>query len=246
MGKQRIQYVIGQFAFDPGEEESDERRWIILSPLMPERVPTLPFPVAVKLGKSDSGRLVCVGLRLGADAIPGYTPLAAGVQITSHALREIPLRQILDDVAEMIARPLPFLLAAEMAERLDAATVEYDKPRKHPGRRGHPLAFYEGIRDLYREALQVSPGHVSRYIVEHAKDADGRPMYVETDREDLRESREATARRWVMKVRKKGLLGPAQRGMAGERRVATLDMRAAAPSVAIVANNDPPKDPPAD
>ena len=216
MGKQRIQYVTGMFAFDPGEEESDERRWVILSPLYTPNAVTLPFPIAIKLGKSDSGRLVCVGLRLGADAIPGYNPLAAGVQITSHSLREIPMRQILDDVAKMIAEPLPFLMATEIGERLDAATVEYDKPRKHPGRRGHPLAFYEGIRDLYREALQASPGHVYRYVVEHAKDVDGRLMYPETDRDDLKESREVAARRWVVKTRQKGLLGPAQRGIAGE------------------------------
>jgi hypothetical protein len=172
---------------------------------------TVPFPIAIKLGKSDDGRLVCVGMRLGADAIPGYTP-SASVQITSHSLREIPLGQIVDDVAEWMAEPMPLPDTTPLWERVDAVP----SPRKHPGRRGHPLAFYEGIRDLYREALQVSPGHVYRYIVENARDADGRPMYVETDREDLRASREAAARRWVVKTRQKGLLGPARHGAAGE------------------------------
>jgi hypothetical protein len=220
--RRRISYNIWFVANPPVDEEIDDSRWIIVSPLDP---PTLPYPIAVKLGKSDDGKLVCVGMRLGEDAIPGWNAKAVpgwnakaypsrSRQITSQTLREIPVGQLLDDLANW--RALPDVEGTGLVGQLNALLVVRDEPRSHPGRRGYPLAFYEGIRDLYREALEASPGHVCRYIAEHAKDADGRLMYGATERDDLQESREAVARKWVRTTRQKGLLGAARHGKAGE------------------------------
>ena len=211
--RQRVEYLIAQFAYDHGGQGSDERRWVILLPTN-TAAPTLPYPVAVKLGRSADGRLECVAMRLGADAIPGYDATLSGAPVTSRTLRDIPVAQIVGDLARM--QPLPVSEAHAAGERLKATTIEHATPRPHPGRRGYALAFYEGIRDLYREALEASPGRVYRYIVEHARDADGRLIYGVTARDDAQHSREAVARRWVMQTRQKGLLGPARHGKAGE------------------------------
>jgi hypothetical protein len=232
MGKRRGISFSTTFIHGPaGAEEGGGGEWILLdspfdSPSSHPDFPTLPFPVAVKLGKSDDGRLVCIGMKLGLEALTEWEaqdvvrrPSPPPVQITSKTLREIPMGEILDHLAAW--RTQPFLLEGGFVEVLDAAVVESDAPRVHPGSRGHPLAFYEGIRDLYREALVESPGHVYRYVVEHAVDADGRPMYdVKTETAAFQKvhqaTREAAARRWVKKAREKGLLGSARHGTAGE------------------------------
>jgi len=231
MGKRRGISFTTTFIHGPaGADEGDGGEWILLdspfpSPSAHPDFPTLPFPIAVKLGKSDDGRLVCIGMKLGLEALTEWEaqsvlrPPSSPVQITSRTLREIPMGEILDDLAAW--RTQPFLVEDGFVEVLDAAVVESPAPRVQPGRPGHPLAFYEGIRDLYREALQASPGHIARYIVEHAKDVDGRPIYdVKTETADFRNvhqaTREAAARRWVTKARNKGLLGPARHGAAGE------------------------------
>jgi hypothetical protein len=186
-------------------------RWIYLYPVPPRAGSAyyaLPCPVAVLLARSENGRLVCVGLRIGADANK-YPPAQQHHEVTASMLRDIKLGQIVQDLAA-------YLSVEDIEERGGACPEE----RPHPGRRGYPDAFYEGIRDLFRKAQIASPGNVYRYIVEHAKDAEGRPMYAPTDREDVQRSREAVARKWVYTARhKKHLLGEATPGKAGEQPI---------------------------
>jgi hypothetical protein len=218
-----VHYGVGVIGGKPFGEEIGEPDWFLLSPLpsdWPGRgvslavpVRTLPFPIAVKVGKGDGGRLVCTGLRMGADAVPGWDAKGS-VEITPRALREIPLGQILRELAER----LEFRLATfvDGGEAFEALADDHNRHRSHPGRRGYPSEFWEGIAAVYRQGMIVSRRNVSRYVAEHATDVDGRRMYTDTDQERLWENRERTARKWAKIARRKGYLGPARRGKAGE------------------------------
>ncbi|HEY5472772.1 MAG TPA: hypothetical protein VIK32_06220 [Candidatus Limnocylindrales bacterium] len=204
--KRRMLYTI----IMPNLVEPDDDHWIYLLPVrLASDAPysTLPCPVAVLLARSENGRLVCVGMRIGVEANK-YPPARAHHEINASMLRGVKLGQIVQDLAVRLS-------AHDIDERAGACTGE----RPHPGRRGYPDAFYEGIRDLFHEAQMVSPENVYRHIVENAKDAEGRLMYAETDDETLQLSREAVARKWVHTTRhKKHLLGDATPGKAGELR----------------------------
>lgn len=190
--------------------------WFLLSPSPLEKAwlgSRLPMPVAMRLAKSEDGRLVCVGLKLGADAIPGLDA-SPSIEITARMLRKIPLGKIVDDLAALQARRLGELEKIE--SRLDAIEVEHGEPRTRRGPRGHAPSFWAGIAATYREALLVSPRATARYVAEHALDEDGRPVYAETRHEYLWQDRERVARKWIKNSREKGFLGPARPGRAGE------------------------------
>ena len=198
----------------PNQTGPDEERWLYLSP---EKLKTdsphhtLPCQIAVRLARSKDGRLVCVGLRIGVEA-NRYPPAREHHEVTATMLHAIKLGQIVQDLGGYWGPALKV--------DLEARADNFKGKRRHPGRRGYPNAFYEGIGVLFREALVRSPRNVYRYIVEHAIDEGGRPMYAKTDAKTddkwLELSREAVARKWVRTARKKGIIGPATPGKAGE------------------------------
>lgn len=201
-------------------ESSEDQQWFLLTPVAEDpgwghTYPTLPYPVAVKLGKSEEGRVVCVGLRLGSDAVPGDRA-SSSMPITSQSLRDIPLAEVVHNLAAFDRLIDPSKLLGTFGDTAHVAAADHGKRRSRPGARGHPPEFYRHIADLYRKAMVVSPGHIYRYLVKHAKYPDGKPAYADPEREDQLLSREAAARRWVKKARDKGFLGPARRGKAGE------------------------------
>jgi hypothetical protein len=206
-------------------EMAEEARWIHLAPTKPGYTPdnpTIPFPIDVRLGVAPDGKMICTGLRIGA--------WDESVEIKASGLRHVPLTQILGDIATL-RRIVPRKSAsggvADPAAEVHARAKEVAPTRARPGRRGHPIEFYEGIAALYREAIANSPGRVYAYMVAHVRDSEGRLLYGETDRPDIQRSREATVRKQVGKARRRGLLGPASLGVAGEaaEREATEENR---------------------
>jgi hypothetical protein len=163
----------------------------------------LPFPVAMSLGRSSDGRLICTGLVLtnltiGAqydDDVPDHMrdePL----EITSRLLRKLPLGELVGSVAAMRDDPEGeafFRRSFALADNLPAL------PRRRPGPKGHPPEHFQVVADAYRAALAHAPRKPIKTVAEqlHAS--------------------EATVRRWVQRARDKGLLGESTPGKAGER-----------------------------
>ena len=103
-------------------------------------------------------------------------------------------------------------------ESLDLGAAYRESP-VHPGRRGYPRSFDEGIEGIStgRSGRWIAAIHLAM-LAAHARDPEGRLMYAETDREDWQKAREAVARMWIRKARKLGLLESARAGVAGDIR----------------------------
>ena len=205
---------------DEGAQPTGEQKWFLLTPIPDDpgwKQPdsTLPFPIAVRLARDSGGRLICVGLRLGADAVPGAGADAL-TQLTSKDLRAIPLGAILRDLAEFRWQNPPVEVSEYVSDAVDARTEDLEQTARRPGRRGHSRSFYQRVSDLYREALRVNARNSARYIAERIRDDSGGLMFPEVETGDLRYGAEIQVRRWLSTARKKDLLGPAKHGKAGE------------------------------
>lgn len=200
---------------DSGQDVAAEARWLVLSPSQFVDAglgAMLPIPIAMKLGTSEDGRLVCTGLRLGAEDAPGFDPTP--LEITATILHRIPLGRIVDQLAKLRAARTGEM--QKIQSRLDSMVTEHGRSAIRRGPRGHTPEFWEGIATVYREALVASPHRTARYVAEHALKEDGRPFYAETDLEHMWQDRERYARKLVKIARQKGHLGPARAGKAGE------------------------------
>jgi hypothetical protein len=185
-----------------------EHHWIVFQD------DRLPYPVAMSVGRSPDGRLICTGLLCANLDIPAiYDPPPGApewfgsqrVEVTARSLRELPLPALLGSIAALRDDPDPrgrafFREIFRLADDLPAL------PRRRPGPKGHPRAHFEQVADAYRAALVLAP---------HAP--------VKALAPQLHVS-EATVRRWVQRARDMGLLGDSTPGRAGERS-ARVDQR---------------------
>ncbi len=215
--RRRIYYSVGMISGLPLEEGDVEPEWFLLSPLPPEQRQfgrTLPFPVAIRVGRGDGGRLVCNGLRMGAEAVHGWN--AAPVQITATDLRDIPLGQIMRDLAEMLA----FRLATKVnwGEAFQALEIERAKPPSKPGCAGYPKEHWLRIADLFREAWSQNIHNVSLYVGQRATYLDGRRYFADTDDKAVWRRRGQVVRNWGTMLRKEGILEPAPLARSGDCR----------------------------
>lgn len=145
----------------------------------------LPYPVLLRLGRAPDGRLVCTGLIAGA--------LGDG-EVSATSLREIPLGEILSDLASLGRIKDPAL------RWLFSPTGVTDVTRLVArGPRGLPIDHFKRVAAKYREALVRAPKRPVAWLAEqmHAP--------------------EPTVRRWLQRCRDMGFIGPSQAGKAGER-----------------------------
>jgi hypothetical protein len=164
----------------------------------------LPFPVAMSVGRSPDGRLICTALYIGnLDLGADYDPPpdapewygSERVEVTARGLRGLPLATLLGSIEALRDDPRGRAFFREifrLADNLDAP------PRRRPGPKGHPRSHFEDVAKRYRAVLAYAP---------HAP--------IKTLAPQLHAS-EATVRRWVQRARDMGLLGPSTPGRAGE------------------------------
>ena len=110
------------------------------------------------------------------------------VEITTRSLRELRL----DEILTQLNRQQDSFQVIGMSGVIGRGSVT--RPHR-PGRRGHGDEHYQEVARVYREAAGRKP---IQHLVEH--------FIVE----------ESTARRWVREARKRGFLGAAIPGKAGE------------------------------
>lgn len=179
------------------------------------------YPVQIRVGKSEDGRLICTGLKLGtldggnevvvADQEGRELPIheAWGTtadrewEVTARSLRGVHLPEILELVAMVDTVQSPdsqalFFRATGRAKVTEGFIPPFEGQRTPRGPRGYTREHWETVAATYREALLKRPRNPHAYIAKH--------LYTS----------EPTARRWVMKCRDLGLLGEAQAGKAGE------------------------------
>jgi hypothetical protein len=131
-------------------------------------------PVALQIGQSPSGKLICTGLLVGwqLDAIGDASkfPMSERTELTARAVHGIKLGEILDDLALLQedggspkrgrtgtsgAGPIPDWLHRTI-------------PRPaHPGPKGHTDEWYKHVAETYREALVVAPGSPMKWLQQH-------------------------------------------------------------------------------
>jgi|GEM_PF-6094449 len=174
----------------PGEQAEDWHRWVGVG------LDVVPYPVEIRVNRTEDGRLACTGLQLGARL--DIDPPQVETEITARSLRDLPISQILG----AIARQLPAQPMA--AEALGVNGVIQGPPlrratRPRPGPRGWPREHFEEVARVYREGLAREPRAPVKYVRE--------TMF----------TTEPTARRWIQRARDMGLLGKATPGKAGER-----------------------------
>lgn len=157
-----------------------------------------PPNVFILLG-SVEGRIVCTGIAVG-----GSVPMTSEpAEITSRSLRKIPIRRLVDAyVDESNSSSLP-PLQAELVDAMRQRAV----PRRQiefarRGRPGYSREEHEQFANDYRLACAIRSHAPIKYLA--------REVWTVAER---------TARGRVNNLRKKGFLGPAPPGRAGEMDV---------------------------
>lgn len=156
-------------------------------------------PVALKLARSSDGRMICTAMIVGLnEAYPvvidgrgGYQ--ATPVEVTSRALRKIP-------VAELIGRAMRSADAPGWGDLVKRRVPKVRAVQRSPGPKGHPDEHFREVADAYREALLAEPRRPMAWMQRH----------YHADR--------TTIARWVKRARDMGYLGEADPGKAGDRR----------------------------
>lgn len=223
----RLRGPVDVHSFNEGRGEY----WVALWP-RPD-VPaeeTLPHPMEVRLKRSSDGRLVCTGLKigqLGQREVP-VSRLFGEAEITTRQLAAIPLGQILRGLAEQFAA-IATVLTSPFSRQLAWGPDEpgtpftprlqqHQVPRRRPGRRGHAPEFWERLAEVYRAALLANPQHPHEYIATHFEYPAGRRWWPGADVDDKgRLDAEGSSRKLVARARKRGHIGRAMHGKAGER-----------------------------
>ncbi len=159
-------------------------------------------PVAVCLGRSADGDLICTGLIVGlSQAYPhgaGKRHKRPDVEVTSRSLRGVP-------VAELIGRAIPMARGEQnnmpewMVERILGRVPDLPQVKRNPGPKGHGDEHFRNVAAWYRRAVDEHPRAPMKWLAEQ----------LHADR--------ATVNRWVQRARDKGYLGEAIPGRAGER-----------------------------
>jgi len=164
----------------------------------------LPFPVAMAVGRSPDGRLICTGLLIANLDFPAvYDPPpdapewygSQRIEVTSRSLRQLPLPELLGSITALRDDPQGRALFREIFRLADDLPAT---PRHRPGPKGHPRSHFEQVAEAYRTALAQAPQAPIKALAEQYQYS------------------EATVRRWVQRARDMGLLGASTPGRAGE------------------------------
>lgn len=151
-----------------------------------------PYDVALRLQRTEQGRVICTALVAG-NVMPWS---GQPVEVTSRSLREIPIAELLGTAMASTAVPGAYGVAVSaLLNALPEATFEHARP----GPKGHTEEHFKKVAIFYRHALSVAPDRPLEWLA--AK------MGVST----------STARRHVQRARDRGMLGPAVPGKAGEQ-----------------------------
>jgi hypothetical protein len=148
-----------------------------------------PYPVVLKLGRSEDGQVIGSGMILGGNVVE-----SSQGQVTAGSLRSIPLGLILDELSRGLAKGAPWLSKISLRSR----------PTRL-GPRGIPIDRLREVAQLYRRALASRPSAPVKWMSEQIRGPEGRPTPT------------VTVRRWLQRCRDLGFLGPATPGKAGER-----------------------------
>ncbi len=155
-----------------------------------------PPPVALAIGRSADGRLICTGMLIGLnEAYPlGNNRFGEPMEVTSRDLRGIPVAELIGKAVH--AAPAHHELGARFAE---ARARDLAAVRRSPGPKGHPDEHFQWVADMYRRALEARPDAPVVWLTEQ----------LDRDR--------STVNRWLQRARDKGYLGEATPGRAGEK-----------------------------
>ena len=113
----------------------------------------IPYPFDLCLGRTEGGKLVCTGLRMGTGA---RFPLTEDVQVTAGSLRLIPLGEVLRFLTSYEASDDPWVKKA-MGPLVASKAKPYTELTTMPGRRGHPDSFYREAAKQYLEVARENP-----------------------------------------------------------------------------------------
>ena len=106
----------------------------------------LPFPVQLRVARASDGRLVVTNLNLGS------REKGKVVEITARGLRQLPLRAILDEVAQSTSSFEGIGLVS-----VPAVPAESEHMRRRPGPRGPRIALDRELLTQIRRDLPGSP-----------------------------------------------------------------------------------------
>jgi transposase-like protein len=187
----------------------------------------LPFPVAMSLGRSPDGRLICTALYIGdLDVGADYDPPADApewygsepIEVTARSLRELPLAALLGSIEALRDDPKGRAFFREVFRLADDLPA---LPRRRPGPEGYDRAKFEEVAEAYRACLALAPRAPVKVLAKRLQVS------------------EATARRWVRRARDMGLLGASTPGRAGEGPVGAEVDRARAEEQSPLSTAEP-------
>ena len=187
-------------------------------------------PMALQLGLSPSGKLICTGLLIGwqLDAPPSVDvrklPMSERTRVSAREVHEIKLQSILDDL-----EPVPWLGEGDILDIIDRLLA---RPRKSNTGAGPLPAWLQQQLPVVRAPDPGPEGyddeHYKMVVVEYKKAlAEGRPMK-SLARQFGRG--EATLYRWLDEAEKRGFLpkrdkgarrGPRLKGSSPKRKEGT-------------------------
>ena len=154
-----------------------------------------PYPIELRVGRAEDGRLICAGLQLAGDETDS--------EVTARSLREIPLARILLGVAAFFATAeVASTFRSTLEDMLglkQAAVQPYHRVPTRPGPKGYPDDHFELVAAAYQRALIEYPRSTFKALATqlHAS--------------------EATVRRWVQRAQDKGFIGESTPGKAGRK-----------------------------
>jgi len=148
----------------------------------------LPVPVLIRLGRGTRGEIICTGVVFGVSE-DGTVPV-----ITTSSLR-IPLAEVVSRLTRDRGRMGSLALLLGVTDRAPAATIA----RTRTGAKGHPDEHYRTVAAQYRAAMKSHPSAPTKTLIAEYENWS-----------------EATVRKWLREARRRGFLGRAPRGRAGE------------------------------
>jgi len=181
----------------------DRGKWVFGPPQEREDDDGIP-PLALRVGKTPDGRLICTGLLIGPIGVTEingerFYDSEAVHEVTARTLRRVKLGELLNEITEVAGdETLPDSAAAQ---RIIAAAQE-GRAARRPGPKGYPAEHFANVANAYRQALMVRPLTPIKYLAEQLG------------------ASEASIHRWLRRARDMGLLDE-----SGPRRTAETPRR---------------------
>jgi hypothetical protein len=125
-------------------------------------IPDHDPPLALQVGLSPGGKLICTGMLI------GWTenPMSQRIELTTRTMRNIRLGEILRDLAPIPDGAAPNAKQKRLVAPLPGWLLLHtpDARPSRPGRGGFNDNHYKYVADLYRTACIVAPGAPMKWL----------------------------------------------------------------------------------